>query len=87
MTFSIIARRSAKKFLDVLPKEDNERINNKIKNLANDPFPREAIRVHGRPGEKIFRIRVGIYRILYFIDFQQKLIVIDKIDKRSRAYD
>ena len=39
------------------------------------------------PDEKIFRVRVGSYRILYVVDFEKQLIVIDSVDKRSRVYD
>ena len=87
MTFSVLARRSAKKFLDSLPDNDHKRVEDKIKSLAIDPFPREVVRVMGRPGEKIFRVRVGHYRILYIVDFDQKQVTIDSIDKRPRAYD
>ena len=51
------------------------------------PLPHEVVRVHGRPDEKIFRVRVGSYRILYVVDFEKQLIVIDSVDKRSRVYD
>ena len=87
MTFEVIARKSAKKFVDDLPSDDRSRIEEKIKGLAVDPFPHEVVRVHGRPGEKIFRGRVGYYRILYIVDFEQSIVVIDIVDKRSRAYD
>ena len=87
MTFPVIARRSAKKFLDNLQEEDKERIVNKLKLLATDPFPREVVRVIGKSDEKVFRVRVGHYRILYIVDFNEKLIIIDDIDKRQRIYD
>lgn len=87
MTFEVIARKSAKKFIDDLPSEDKSRIEEKIKGLANDPFPHEVVRVHGKPGEKLFRVRVGSYRILYIVDFEQRIVVIDTVDKRSRVYD
>jgi len=87
MTFSVIERRSAKKFVDDLPSQDRTRIEEKIKNLSTDPFPHEVVRVIGKPGEKVFRVRVGQYRILYIVDFSTKLIIIDNVDKRPRAYD
>ena len=37
-------------------------------------------------GEKVFRYRIGMYRILYKIKDAQKIILISKIDKRPRAY-
>jgi mRNA interferase RelE/StbE len=37
--------------------------------------------------ERAFRIRIGDYRALYEVDWNNKIILIDKMDKRSRAYD
>jgi mRNA-degrading endonuclease RelE of RelBE toxin-antitoxin system len=37
--------------------------------------------------EKIYRVRVGDYRILYEIYLDKKVIMIVNIDKRSRIYD
>ena len=37
-------------------------------------------------GEKLFRVRVGDYRILYEVDHKNNLIGIVKIEKRERAY-
>jgi len=36
--------------------------------------------------EKIFRIRVGDYRIQYSVIYEKNLLFISDIDKRSRAY-
>jgi mRNA interferase RelE/StbE len=36
--------------------------------------------------EKLFRVRVGDYRILYEVDYNGKIIGIVKIDKRENAY-
>jgi mRNA interferase RelE/StbE len=37
--------------------------------------------------EKIYRVRVGDYRILYEIYLDKMVIMIVNIDKRSRIYD
>ena len=37
--------------------------------------------------EKLFRVRVGDFRILYEIDYPNNKIGIVKIDKRSKVYD
>lgn len=38
-------------------------------------------------GEKVFRVRVGDYRILYTVNYEKKRVLIVNLDKRSRAYD
>ena len=53
MTFEVIARKSAKKFIDDLQSDERGRVEEKIRGLANDPFPHEVVRVHGKPGENI----------------------------------
>ena len=36
--------------------------------------------------EKVFRVRVGDYRILYSVSYEENLILIIKVDKRGRVY-
>jgi len=75
-----------KRFLRKCDKELYERLMAKIRLLALDSFPQDVKRVAGRK-EKVFRIRVGDYRIQYVVFHETNLILITDIDKRSRAYD
>lgn len=61
------------------------RLCNKIESLRKDHIPHDAKRVVNRK-EKTFRVRVGEYRILYVIYFEDNTIFISKIDKRPKAY-
>jgi len=56
-----------------------------IKKLSVDPFPSDAKRVVGRK-EKVFRVRVGDYRILYVVFYGEKEILISDIEKRGGVY-
>ena len=58
----------------------------RIRSLASDPFPPDCKRVVGRK-EKVFRVRVGNYRILYTVFHERNLILIADVDKRDRAYE
>jgi len=58
---------SAIKFLKQADKILQKRLLNKIDKLKKDPFPSEAVRVIGRI-EKVFRVRVGDYRLMYVVD-------------------
>ena len=85
MNFKIKIHRSATKFLSNLDKINRKRIIEKIKNLANNPFPNNSVRIKGWK-EKLYRIRVRNIRILYFVEEESSTIFILKIDKRSRVY-
>ena len=67
MPFSIQLGPQPDKFIKKLDNQTKERIRNKLLKLQEDPFPPEVERVEGYKGEKVFRVRVGDYRILYIV--------------------
>lgn len=73
MSFIVHLSRRAAKFLESTDKELYNRVINKLKKLAEDPFPQDAKRIIGQK-EKVFRVRVGNYRILY-------VVFLDKINE------
>ena len=75
----------AEKFLKKSDKQLASRIIERIEKLSQDPFPTDVKRVVNRK-EKIFRIRVGDYRIQYQVIYDKHLLFISDIDKRPRAY-
>ena len=83
--FNIEFSSSAKKFLKKVDKQLAKRVLTGIEQLTHDPFPHDVKRVVNRK-EKIFRIRVGDYRIQYSVFYTKNLIFISDIDKRPRAY-
>jgi len=85
MKFSIYLSTSSQKFLKKLDEIDYERIIKRLEKLSIDPFPSDAKRIIGRK-EKVFRIRVGDFRILYVVYLDKQSILISNIDKRSRIY-
>ena len=85
--FSAELKKPALKFLkSVKDKTVLKRIENKIDELENNPFPQDIERVEGYKNVKVFRVRVGDYRILYFVDYSSSKVYIEKIDKRRRVY-
>ncbi len=74
------------KFLKKLDKDVRLRIWEKLDELKINPFPSEVVRVVCKKG-KAFRVRVGSYRIQYYVLHETKEIIIFDIDKRERAYD
>lgn len=75
----------SKKFLKQVDKILAKRLTDEIEKLCINPFPKDAKRVEGYT-EKIFRVRVGDYRILYEVDYKTNIVGIIKIDKRSKIY-
>ncbi len=81
--FFIKYSRQADRLLAKLPKEIILRLKKKISLLKIKPVPQNATHLSGN---KLFRIRIGKYRVIYEINYSRKIIGIIKIDKRSRAY-
>lgn len=84
----ILLSRTAVRELERLPGDAARRIRTKLTVLAEDPF-------HARPGADIrllwgqdepplFRLRVGDYRVLYFV--LEKEVRVTEILHRSQAY-
>src|SRR3989338_7891836 len=67
-------------------KADVKRIIQKVEELAENPFPKDVKRVEGYSDVKVFRVRVGDYRILYFVRYENSTLFVVKIDKRERVY-
>ena len=77
----------SKKFLKNLDRELSSRILNKIELLKENSVPSDAKFITREDNDKIFRIRIGKYRVLYKVKESEKVIIISKIDKRERVYD
>ena len=84
--FEVHLSTATKAFLKKLDKPLFERIYRRINALAEDPYPADAKRIRGRK-EKVFRVRVGDYRILYVIFGDTKRILIVTVDKRAKVYE
>lgn len=84
--FEVKYSKKAIKFLKSAEKVLVKRILEKIEELQKDPFLHDTKSIQGYT-EKLFRVRIGDYRILYEIDYQGKIIGVVKIDKRSKVYE
>lgn len=84
--FEIKFDKQAEHFLTKCENEIFERISSKIEILKQNPVPHDAKRVLGYESPT-FRIRIGKYRTLYRINYEEKRIIVVKIDKRERVYD
>jgi len=77
----------ALKFLEKLKDAQlKKRLRNKIDELEQDPFPRNCKMIEGYD-QKVFRVRMGGYRILYYVVFEAQTVYVFIIDKRGAVYD
>lgn len=85
MKFLIEYDKQPQRFLKKLDKHISKRIMDRVDNiLTNNPVPHDAKAIVGEHG--VFRIRIGDYRALYRVNYNEHKIIIFKIDKRSRVY-
>ena len=83
-TYGITFARSARKELQALPLNVTERILTKIESLASNPRPPGCKKLSGPT--RLWRLRVGDYRIVYDIDDEERVVDISVIRHRSVAY-
>ena len=81
--YEIVFRKSVRKDLDPIPKRDVQRIVTDIAKLANDPRPPQSRKLSG--SEK-YRLRCGVYRVLYEIQDQILIVCIVKVGHRREVY-
>lgn len=83
--FEIFLDIPAQKFLTKLDIKTSQRIIGVVKRLTDDPIPHDSKRIIGEK-EKVFRIRVGKFRVLYRVDYENYRVVVIDIDFRERIY-
>lgn len=81
--FELLFKRSVAKDLRRIPAPDVSRILNRIEALRDDPRPPGCERLSG---QERYRIRQGVYRILYEIGDQALVVTVVKVAHRKRAY-
>jgi mRNA interferase RelE/StbE len=81
--YKVTFKKSVLKDLKSVPKSDVIKIISKIDNLAEDPRRVGAIKLSGN---HLYRIRQGLYRILYEIKDRELIVQVIKIGHRSDVY-
>lgn len=85
MSYQIAIVKKAFKELSALSRKINEQVVDAIDGLKEEPRPVGCKKLKGE-SENIWRIRVGDYRILYFIDDMVKIVEIRRIGNRKDVY-
>jgi len=85
MRFRILLHKRAYEFLKDLKSDERRRIIDKLKQLEDFPAVRlDIVKIAGEADT--FRLRAGNYRALFKVYEQERIIVVIKIDVRSRIY-
>ena len=83
-SYEVVLKPAIQKDLRALPKAVAKRIWNRIKTLANNPQPRQSVKLTG--AERLYRVRVGDYQIVYGVDMEQMIVTVHYVRHRSKAY-
>ncbi len=78
--------KQAQKILQALQRQDRQRIIETLEELRETPFPAHTDIKKIKGMADTYRIRIGRYRVIYHIDWEENVIYVMKIDKRSRVY-
>ena len=81
--YEVRFRKSVSKDLDPIPKKDVQRIITAIASLADDPRPPQSRKLSG--SEK-YRLRCGVYRVLYEIQDDVLVVYVVKVGHRKDVY-
>ncbi len=81
--YKVTFKKSVEKDLNPIPKSDVIKIIAKIDTLAQNPRRVGAIKLSGN---ELYRIRQGLYRIVYEIKDQELTVLVIKVGHRSDVY-
>lgn len=81
--YNIEFKPSVWKDLDNVPKADRRRILQRIRVLSDDPRP---IGCQKLAGSEQYRVRQGVYRIIYSIEDDHLIVVVVKVGHRREVY-
>jgi mRNA interferase RelE/StbE len=81
--YSVLIKKSAAKELEGVPKKDREKLVSKIQALANNPRPPGSEKL---AGDDKYRIRHGVYRVLYEVDDATIVVVVVRLAHRREVY-
>ena len=74
MSYAVEFLPSAGRELAALPKDAQRRLANRIDDLREDPRPPGAKQLQG--GDRLYRLRVGDYRVIYSIESRRLVILV-----------
>lgn len=80
--YKILIKKRAKKFIDKLPQNEKKRI---VEALEGLPLNGDIKKMQNH--ERIYRLRVGDYRIIYEVDNGELVIIVIDAGNRGEIYN
>jgi len=84
VTYRIEATATARRQVRRLPRETQDRVRLRVRALAIDPRPPGVTKLTGH--ERLYRIRVGDYRVIYEIRDEVLLVLVVEVGHRRDVY-
>jgi len=85
--YYIKLNKQAKKFIEKQDKVLKQRIKRVLESLQLNPYPtNEELDIKKMINTQNYRLRIGKFRLLYFIENNELIIIIEKIDSRGDIY-
>jgi mRNA interferase RelE/StbE len=81
--YKLLFRKSVAKDLRQIPNRDVARILERIEALQTDPHPAGSEKLSG---QERYRIRQGVYRIIYEVAEEYLIVTVVKIGHRKEVY-
>ncbi len=82
-SYELAFRKSVAKDLRAFPKAEVRRIMQRIRSLADEPRPAGREKLSGQEG---YRVRQGVYRIVYEIEDQRLVVLVVEVGHRRDVY-
>ena len=82
--YKIEISRTAEKQLKKLPRDDQRRIARAMVELGDNPRPPGSRKLTGY--DDVYRVRVGMYRVIYSVSGRKLIVIILKIGHRKDVY-
>ncbi len=81
--YSLVFKKSVAKDLANIPKKDIKRILECVDKLCYDPRSEGCIKLSS---QERYRVRQGVYRIIYEIQAKELVVIVVKVAHRSTVY-
>ncbi len=82
-SYELVFKKSVARDLRAFPNRDVKRIMQRIRLLADDPRPAGCEKLSG---QERYRVRQGVYRIVYEIEDDKLTVLIVKVGHRRDVY-
>jgi mRNA interferase RelE/StbE len=83
-SYSLSYRPSVEKDFHSIPHSFIARLTDRIERLTFNPFPPQSAKLQG--AERLYRLRVGDYRVVYEVDTEALHIVVQYVRHRREVY-